>query len=104
MLAKSIIERKGYIPIPLWARIILLKGILLYLGGQGTVTMAEDIDGKSVKTLELLRPNIYTKGGSRTLNNMPQEEIDMCKKINCKIVYGVGGQLNSSRKLAKELK
>ena len=54
--------------------------------------IAMDTDGTVVKTLERIRPRIFAKGGDRTPENMPQSEIDICKKIGCKIVYGVGGK------------
>jgi hypothetical protein len=28
---------------------------------------------------------------------MPQSEVDMCKKIGCQIVYGIGEKLGSSQ-------
>lgn len=101
---ESIMQRKHYKPTPLWARKILLQGVIAVLGGKGQVVMAKDTDGLSIKTLESLRPSIYAKGGDRTSGNMPQEEIDMCKKLGCKIVYGIGDKLNSSRNLAKGIR
>lgn len=49
--------------------------------------------------LKHLKPNIFANGGDRTKKNVP--EWDVCKKINCKMVYGVGkgGKIQSSSAL-----
>jgi cytidyltransferase-like protein len=96
----SILKRKSYKPIALWTRKILLEGLIMRLGGKGEVIIAIDTDGKCAKTLEALRPQILAKGGDRNPRTMPQEEIDVCDKIGCKIVYKVGELLNSSTSLA----
>ena len=54
------------------------------------VVLSIDKDGSVVKTLKLYHPNIFLKGGDRTPSNMPQAELDICKEINCKIIYDVG--------------
>ena len=60
-------------------------------------TIAIDKDGTVTETLELIfRGNpdhdfIFAKGGDRVESNMPQSELDVCKKYGCKIVYGIGG-------------
>ena len=48
------------------------------------------------KDLEKLRPNIFANGGDRTGKNIP--ELDICKQINCQIVFNVGqgGKIQSS--------
>ncbi len=101
---KSIKERKGYDPIPLWARMALLKGFLNLLGGQGEVVLAKDTDGGCVKTLEYYTPDVYAKGGDRTPDQIPQIEKDTCQKLGIEIIYGVGELLNSSRRLGETTK
>lgn len=46
--------------------------------------------------LHRLRPNIFANGGDRTKKNIP--EVAVCKKIGCKMVFGVGqgGKVQSS--------
>jgi len=46
--------------------------------------------------LEKIKPNIFANGGDRTKKNIP--EIAVCKKIGCKMVFGVGigGKVQSS--------
>jgi cytidyltransferase-like protein len=52
--------------------------------------------------LRLIHPDIYAKGGDRTSNNMAKVELDVCKELGIKIVYGVGGgKVQSSSWLIK---
>ena len=96
---KVIKELKGYCNIPLWARVVLLKGILLNYNIKGDVLISLDTDGLSARSLIAYRPNVYAKGGDRTPLTMPTAEIEACKQIRCKIVYGCGDLLNSSSKM-----
>src|SRR3990167_8409747 len=98
---QSILERKGYEPIPLWARITMLRAILSLLGGKGKVVLAEDKDGKCYKSLEKYHPDIFAKGGDRADEaSLPLEEVEVCRVNGIKIIYGVGQHLNDSRRIA----
>ncbi len=48
------------------------------------------------RELKRIRPDVFVNGGDRTYKNIP--EIDVCKKIGCKMVFGVGkgGKVQSS--------
>lgn len=53
-----------------------------------------------IGALEILKPHIFTKGGDRSdASKVPEAEI--CDKIGCQIIYGVGGKekIQSSSKL-----
>ena len=50
------------------------------------------------KTLELIKPNIFAKGGDRTPDNMPQCEIDICILLGIVIQYNIGSFQGSSTK------
>ena len=69
-----------------------------------------DTDGTVAKTLKRIRPAVYAKSGDRTLETMPKNEIEVCKEIGCRIVYGVGntydtdGQFMSSSKILRRIK
>lgn len=89
--------------VPLWSRVFILRSILGMLGGKGEVVVSDNKEGLSTDELLRLRPDIFAKGGDRTSTNMPAEEIEACKKICCRIVYGVGKQLNESSELKKLL-
>lgn len=54
------------------------------------VVSAIDDTDTVAKTLELVRPDIFAKGGDRDLDHMPKEEIETCNRIGCKIITGIG--------------
>ncbi len=96
---RSIEERKGYKPIPLWARMCYLTGILKLLRKNGDVLLSYDHDGTIANTLRVLRPDRLIKGGDRTPDNMPITELNVCAELKIEIIYGIGDILNESRKL-----
>jgi len=54
------------------------------------------------KALEMIKPDILAKGGDRNETAMPEIEIETCKRLGIKIVYGVGGEkVESSSELVK---
>ena len=61
-----------------------------------------DKDQSVCKTLEILRPDVFAKGGDRTVKNIP--EVEICIKHKIKMVFGVGGKkIQSSSNLVKNL-
>lgn len=50
-----------------------------------------DKDETVAETLELLKPDIFAKGGDRNIINLPIKERDICTKLGIKMVFGVGG-------------
>ncbi|RLJ01875.1 MAG: hypothetical protein DRP10_02935 [Candidatus Aenigmatarchaeota archaeon] len=54
------------------------------------VVISKDEDLSVCKTLEMLKPDIFAKGGDRTIDNIPEKEI--CEKLGIKMVFGVGGE------------
>jgi cytidyltransferase-like protein len=88
--------KKGFVFMPFAERVEIIRAIR----GVDEVIGSIDKDGSVVKTLQLLQPDIYAKGGDRTPKTMPIKEIEACKEMKCKIVYGVGGdKIQSSSKL-----
>lgn len=74
-----------------------LKGVDYVIGwddGGQTVTGA----------LEIIKPNIFTKGGDRTSKeNVP--EFELCMGINCRVLFNIGGdKIQSSSNLIKGIK
>jgi glycerol-3-phosphate cytidylyltransferase len=52
----------------------------------------EELENGSVsKTLQMYKPNIFAKGGDRTIDNIPKDEVEICKCLGIKLVVGVGG-------------
>jgi bifunctional ADP-heptose synthase (sugar kinase/adenylyltransferase) len=60
------------------------------------VVMNIDTDGTCAETLRMVRPQIFAKGGDRTPNNMPSNELEVCREIGCTIVYNVGDDKKTS--------
>jgi cytidyltransferase-like protein len=52
------------------------------------VRLSIDTDLSVCKSLELIKPDIFAKGGDRTIDNIPEKEI--CEKLGIKMVFGVG--------------
>ena len=89
----------GELNIPLWARCATVNGILKVFHINGNAFPGLDRDGKSTESLKHFRPDIYAKGGDRTPDNMPIEEIAVCKQLGIEFRFGIGDQLNASSKM-----
>ena len=58
------------------------------------VFLSIDKDKTQCKSLEFLKPNIFANGGDRTNDEIP--ETNICKKLNIKIIDGLGEKIRSS--------
>jgi len=66
------------------------------------VVLSIDGDKSVTKTLEWLKPDIFTNGGDRNSKNIP--EIEVCEKYGIQTIFRVGGnKINSSSELTKKL-
>ena len=63
------------------------------------VFLSIDQDSTVCKSLELLKPNIFAKGGDRFSTEIPETPI--CKRNRIKIVDGLGEKIQSSRNILK---
>jgi cytidyltransferase-like protein len=81
-------RKKGYVFMPFKERKQILESIRYV---DRVVPYVEDPTGSVAKTLEKLKPDIFAKGGDRTISNIPKSEIETCKRLGIKIVQGVGG-------------
>lgn len=64
------------------------------------VILSVDSDRTVRKTLEMIKPDIFAKGGDSTDENVPEQEV--CDKHHIKIVLDVGGgKIQSSSWLLK---
>lgn len=79
------------------------KEILEGLRWVDEVVISIDSDGTVAKTLEMIKPDIFAKGGDRTSDNMPKNEIETCGKLGIQIIYGIGDKINSSSELVAKL-
>lgn len=89
----QIIKRNGSIFMPLEKRVERIFKKCPFITG---VVVSIDKDDTQSETLRFLHPDIFAKGGDRVCGTLPQSELDACKEIGCKIVYGVGRKLCSS--------
>ena len=96
----DMVNKKGYCFMPLEERMAIIKAFRCV----DDVMESIDEDGTVAETLKALKPDILAKGGDRRPENMPQNEIDACREINCEIRYGVGEKIQSSSDLTGRLK
>ena len=100
----NLIAKKGYCLVPYHDRCAVLNAIEYV----DKVVRNIDEDGTCAKTIEHIvssniKLDIFAKGGDRTPENMPQNEIDVCKRLGIEIVYGCGDLMNSSSNLVEKL-
>ena len=98
-----LIDKKGYALQSLSSRLRIAQFLVDNVDWIERVIVSIDKDGTCAETLKMLRPDILAKGGDRTPDNMPQNEIDACREIGCKIVYCIGDKLNSSSELVEKV-
>lgn len=80
-----LMHKKGYVFMPFGDR----KEILRSIKCVSAVYDCIDTDDSVCKTLAIIKPDIFAKGGDRRLSNIP--EVGTCQKYNIKLVFGVGG-------------
>lgn len=93
-------RKKGYVFMPIEERLELVAAIR----GVDYVVSWDD-GGQFVSgAIEVMRPNIFAKGGDRsTAENVP--EYDTCVKVGCHVVFGIGGanKVQSSSELVQKM-
>ncbi len=90
-------RKKGFVFMPFEER----KEILENIKGVDEVIRCIDEDQSVCKTLEMLKPDIFAKGGDRTIDNIP--EVDVCKRNNIEMIFNVGGgKAQSSSELVRK--
>lgn len=95
-----LLRKKGYAFMPGDERLEIIAGV----EGVDYVVPWDDGSQTVVGALDVLRPDIFTKGGDRdSSQNVP--EFDLCEKIGCKVLFGVGGgKIQSSSDLVKAMR
>jgi D-beta-D-heptose 7-phosphate kinase/D-beta-D-heptose 1-phosphate adenosyltransferase len=96
---RDMVRKKGYCFMPLEQRMEIVRGLRCV----DEVVVIIDKDGTCAETLKMIHPEIFAKGGDRTPDNMPENEIKACQEIGCKIVYGIGLKIMSSQDLVKKI-
>ena len=81
-----LLKKKGFVFWPFEER----REILQSIKGVDEVVAAVDHDQTVRKTLEMVKPDIFAKGGDGTVSeNIPEAET--CRKIGCRLIMNVGG-------------
>lgn len=93
-------RKKGFAFMPEMERAEIIAGV----SGVDAVVLWDDGTQFVTGALEILRPVYFTKGGDRdSAANVP--EFDLCEKIGCKVIFGVGGgKIQSSSDLVKAVR
>ncbi len=93
-------RKKGYAFMPIEERMEIINGVK----GVDYVVPWDDGSQTVVGAIEALRPNYFTKGGDRdAAQNVP--EFELCSKIDCSVIFGVGGgKIQSSSELVAKVK
>jgi cytidyltransferase-like protein len=81
-----VMKKKGFVFWPFNER----KEILENIKGVDEVVAAIDEDQTVRKTLEMIKPDIFAKGGY-AINPEHVPEADTCREIGCQLVTNVGG-------------
>ncbi len=93
--------KKGYVFMPFSDRKKILKSIKYV----DRVIPSIDQNQTVAETLEQLKPDIFAKGGDRTIEKIPKAEKVVCRGLGIKLVLGVGGKkIESSSLLIKRLR
>lgn len=95
-----LLRKKGFVFMPFDDR----KEILESIKGVDVVVASIDTDQTVSKTLEMIKPDIFAKGGEPLrANEIP--EFTICQSIGCEIVMNVGGgKVRGDRELSWKVK
>lgn len=88
--------KKGFVFMPYKERAIIIAALRCV----DEVVPSIDEDQTVCKTLEMLRPSIFAKGGDRNAGNIPEAAV--CSHYNIQIIDGLGDKIQSSSALAQK--
>ena|SRR3990167_8302636 len=86
----QLLKKKGFVNIPERARWEIMDLLLTGLHiNHKTVINGWDIDITLIaKALEYWRPEVLFRGGDKKIEDMPQEEREVCDRVGIKIMHG----------------
>jgi bifunctional ADP-heptose synthase (sugar kinase/adenylyltransferase) len=95
-----LLRKKGFAFMPEVERLEIIAGV----AGVDYVVSWDDGGQTVTGAIEILKPIMFTKGGDRdAAANVP--EFDLCEKIGCQVLFGVGGgKIQSSSDLVKAIR
>lgn len=91
-------QKKGYIFMPAEEKAKIISEFTCV----DNIFISIDKDHTQCKTLEFLKPHIFSKGGDRYIYEIPETPI--CRKHGIEIIDGVGAKVQSSSDLIKKAK
>jgi len=95
-----LVKKKGYVFMAYEER----KEILESIKWIDRVVKVIDKDMTVARTLAKYKPDVFLKGGDRTLNNIPKAEKEICRKLGIKLLYdNMGGKIQSSSWLIEKV-
>ncbi len=81
-----LIKKKGYVFMPYREREEVLRSIR----NVDLVYKCIDKDQSVCESLKVIQPEIFAKGGDKTIKNIP--EVKVCRELKIRMVFGVGGK------------
>jgi len=95
---KQAMIKKGYVFMPEDERINIISNLKMV----DSVILSVDDDLTVCKTLEMIKPDTFAKGGDRFDWNIPETKV--CRELGIKIVHGLGEKVQSSSWLLEKIK
>jgi cytidyltransferase-like protein len=95
----DVIRKRGVCFTPMGQRYLMLK----YNRYVDEIVISIDNDGTVAKTLLMIRPDIFAKGGDRIPDNFNHLEKEICEQIGCEVVFNVGDQLDSATEILRRI-
>ena len=80
-----LLRKKGYVFMPWEQRAALLRAWRCV----DEVVSVGDFDGTVCEALRRIKPDYFAKGGDRTPDNTPEQEV--CKELGIEILWNIGG-------------
>jgi cytidyltransferase-like protein len=84
-----LMRKKGYVFMKFEERKEIIESIKYV---DRVVPYVKTESGSAAKTLEKYRPDVFAKGGDRTIDNLPPDEVETCKRLGIELVTGIGGE------------
>ena len=85
---RQIILKKGTVNVPEDGRLKMLRLALSGMGYPHHVALnVHDKDASVAKVLRYWHPDVFCRGGDKTLEDMPEEERKVCDELNIRIVH-----------------
>lgn len=95
---KQAILKKGFAFMPEGERMKIVKALEFV----DDVVLSIDKDRTICKTLEMIKPHIFAKGGDRHAGEIPESAI--CRELGIEIIDGLGAKIQSSSELTERAK